>query len=114
MNEQRHHPIWCSPLLCNAYPSQPHDREYHRSEPLMLPTESPRSAFFVHRGASPDGSGEYIEIAELEIPFAGPFYDEEPASGFWINLSLPRADALARSIVARLELRPVPAGSMAG
>jgi hypothetical protein len=92
------HPSWCSRRQCTAYPVRPMDREYHRSEPLVVPTEDPDVAVFVHRGADPDGGKEYIEIAELELPLDGPFYEERPRYGQEIILPVPVADALRRAI----------------
>jgi hypothetical protein len=102
------HPSWCSLAHCNAYPIRPRDREYHRSEPLVVSTEDPGVALFVHRGADRDGSEEYIEKAELDVPFDGPFYDEEPRVKVGINMSLSTADGLRRATQAALEMGTHP------
>jgi hypothetical protein len=97
---RRWHPSWCVRKYCTAYPKRPHDREYHRSEPLIVVTEDPDVAVFVHRSADPEDGAEFIEITELDIPFDGPFYDERPRLGQQLIMSVPIADALRRAIGA--------------
>jgi len=96
------HPSWCTRKHCTAYPMQPVDREYHRSEPLIVSTEDPGVAVYVHRSADPDGSAQYVEIVELDIPFDGPSFEARARFGQELILPLPIAEALRQAIGARL------------
>jgi hypothetical protein len=69
------HPAWCCRRHCTAYaPAGAVDRRYHRSEPLVLPTDDPLVRWYVHLAADPDGSEPYIELAELEAPVPDPWW----------------------------------------
>jgi hypothetical protein len=72
MSEQKPHPAWCCRPQCTAY----HDveRRDHRSMPAIIPTADPYMTWYVHVGASPDGSNPYLEITELELPVRGAWW----------------------------------------
>lgn len=63
-----YHPAWCDPKHCTAYLWQDHDA--HRSEAVVVPTEDHNVSVFIYRAADPDGTGERIELAELEAATA--------------------------------------------
>ena len=80
-------PGWCDRASCSAY-STDQDKLYHRSVPVIISTDDPRVMIYIHRGANPDGSGEYIELAELEEPILPPWYLTPPLDGRGVELNM--------------------------
>jgi len=93
------HPYWCHPASCTAF-GEEMDRQYHRSEPVIIGTVDPGLMIYVHRGANPDGSGEYVELAEFEEPILEPWYLNPPCAnrGTELNMALETADELHTAI----------------
>ena len=91
---ERHqqHPSWCAREFCTAFCQS--DREYHRTAPIIVPTEDPGSAIFVHAGADADGSGLYVEVAELDLPLTHAFY-------LCVRKAEPRPELLMTADVAK-------------
>jgi hypothetical protein len=79
------------------------DRQYHRSKPVVIGTDDPGIMIYVHRGANPDGSGDYVELAELEEPIVDPWYLNAPHGadrGVEINMDLVIADHVYAALSA--------------
>ncbi|WP_433079438.1 hypothetical protein ACQP1P_40160 [Dactylosporangium sp. CA-052675] len=70
------HPDWCSRVACTAYGSDAD--QYHRSEPIVVPTEDPRVDLFISKVADRDGLDEYIKIAKLERHASPAWHLREP------------------------------------
>jgi hypothetical protein len=93
------HPVWCVREFCTAYGVEM-DQEYHRSEPIIIEIDDEDASVYIHRGASEDGSLEYIEIAELELPSVDPWYLHSPRKRYEaeISMSLDLADKVHAAI----------------
>jgi hypothetical protein len=80
------HPSWCDRASCSAYAVL--DKQYHRSAPVIIATEDPGVRIYPHRGANADGTGEYVELAELEEPVLDPWYESAPPNGRGVELNM--------------------------
>ena len=99
------HPYWCDPASCSAFASL--DKQYHRSPPTVIATEDWRIKIYLHRGANPDGTGEYVELAELEEPVLDPWYENAPLNGRGVelNMDLQIAERVHAAIAALRSVR---------
>jgi len=82
------HPHWCSPTSCTAYSDAMTDLLYHRSEPVIIPTEDDWINIYIYRIADSDGRFEYVEVAELDEPVHEPWYLQDPRDRHGAELSL--------------------------
>jgi hypothetical protein len=75
---RRYHPSWCARTACTAYgvegDSEGGYELWHRSEPVVIPTDDPHVSLFIHRFAEPDGSNECLELAMLKVASPTPWY----------------------------------------
>src|SRR5688572_17398371 len=83
------HPHWCSAASCTAYSTELTDLLYHRSEPVVIPSEDDRIKIYVFRMADADGAVEHVELAYLEEPIGTPWYLHEPCGGGPTELVMP-------------------------
>jgi len=95
------HPHWCDPASCSAF-AMLLDKQYHRSSPVIVATEDPDIKIYLHRGADADGTGEYVELAELEEPVLDPWYENAPLNGRGVelNMDLQTAEQVHAAIAA--------------
>ena len=98
---ERSHPRWCARRFCTAYATAV-EEQLHRSEPIVIATDDPRIAIYVHRDAAPDGSQSFVDITELEGRVAEPWYLHEPCERWSAELMLPvgLAEKLQSAIAA--------------
>ncbi len=95
------HPIWCSQDACTAYVDPDEvDRRYHRSRPIIIETEDPFFALYIHLGACADGSQPYVEVAELERPLRMPWFEESPTSRGALVVPVDQANALRHALAS--------------
>jgi hypothetical protein len=109
----RWHPHWCTPIACTAYADpETVDRRYHRSRPIVIDTEDPFVALYVHLGANADGSQAYVGMSELERPLMLPWFEEEPVSARSFLMPVEQADELRHALASavRVGRPPEPSG----
>jgi hypothetical protein len=87
------------------------DRRYHRSRPIVIDTDDPFVALYVHLGANPDGSQAYVGVSELERPFLLRWFEEESTSARSFVMPVDQADELRHALGSAVRVgRPVPVG----
>lgn len=94
------HPDWCDRASCSAF-SELYKR-YHRSSPTVIATQDADTWIYVHRGANPGGTGEYVEVTELDEPVREPWYENATLNGHGVelNMDLATADKVHTAIAA--------------
>ncbi|MFF5232798.1 hypothetical protein [Dactylosporangium sp. NPDC000521] len=91
-----HHPEWCTRTACTAYGV---DQDgYHRSEPHIIATIDPTISVVIHKGADPDGTGEYVELAEVTLTPDEPWHLSEPVLGREFLFSRAAVDAVRHAL----------------
>lgn len=78
------HPAWCSPEACSV--ADPTLEPYHRSEPIILPTDDPGVSLYLYREAYEDCSAEFLVMVKLVVADDQPWYLTEPLGGREISL----------------------------
>ncbi len=87
----RWHPKWCARRFCTAYKPEETDRNWHRSNPIIIPDEDDptRKATYVFLTCFPGGTDPGIESVTLTVPFSGPWWyaDLEADVQWWASIA---------------------------
>lgn len=96
------HPRWCVRQFCTVATDAEVERRYHRTKPLIIPTDDPAVSYYVHMGANADGSDPYLEIDELETSVGEVWWHPPTRPLSELIMPLERATALHRVVAGFL------------
>jgi len=69
---------------------------------VVIATDERNITIYVHRGANPDGTNEYVELAEFDGRIAEPWYETlaHERCGLELNMDLELAERVSTAISA--------------